>query len=90
MNESLNQYLKLYCEESKKEVENELSRVKLDYAERIEQLNEKMSEMRQVEEERKLKSTKQAQDLQDTVNSLKNEVERLGREYQKEKEDIER
>jgi phage antirepressor YoqD-like protein len=42
MNESLNQYLKLYCEESKKEVENELSRVKLDYAERIENLNEQI------------------------------------------------
>jgi len=36
LTESLNQYLKLYCEESKKEVENELSKVKLDYAEKIE------------------------------------------------------
>lgn len=46
LNESLNQYLKLYCEESKKEVEAELSRVKLDYAEKIDELNEKINEMK--------------------------------------------
>jgi hypothetical protein len=33
LNESLNEYLRLYCEDSKKEVENELSRVKLDHSE---------------------------------------------------------
>ena len=63
MNESLNQYLKLYCEESKKEVENELSRVKLDYAERIEHMNEKMAELKQQEEDRKAKHQKQVQDF---------------------------
>lgn len=47
LNESLNQYLRLYCEEQKKEVENELSRVKLDYAEKIEQLSEKLEEMKE-------------------------------------------
>ena len=46
VNESLNQYLRNYCEESKQEVENQLSRVKLDYAEKIEQLNEKINEMK--------------------------------------------
>ena len=39
LNEDLNEYLKLYCEESKKEVESEMSKLKLEYAERIEQLN---------------------------------------------------
>lgn len=58
LNESLNQYLKLYCEESKKEVENELSKVKLDYAEKIEQLNEKINEMKAKETERKEKYSK--------------------------------
>lgn len=47
LNESLNQYLKLYCEESKKDVERELSQVKLDYAEKIEQLNEKINELKE-------------------------------------------
>ena len=42
LNEGLNEYLKLYCEESKKEVESELSKVKLDYSERIEELNNKL------------------------------------------------
>jgi len=42
MMESLNEYLRLYGEESKKEVEMELSRVKLDYAEKIEELNQKI------------------------------------------------
>jgi hypothetical protein len=46
LNESLNGYLRLYCEESKKEVENELSRVKLDYVEKIEQLNEQINELK--------------------------------------------
>jgi len=58
MNESLNQYLKLFCEESKKEVENELSRVKLDYAEKIEQLNEKNAELKVKETNRKEKHAK--------------------------------
>lgn len=49
LNESLNQYLKLYCEESKKEVEKELSQVKLDYAEKIDKLNEQMEEMKKTE-----------------------------------------
>jgi len=47
--------LKLYCEESKKEVENELSRVKLDYAEKIEQLNDKINEMKQSELEKAMR-----------------------------------
>ena len=90
MNESLNQYLKLYCEESKKEVENELSRVKLDYAERIEHMNEKMAELKQQEEDRKVKHQKQVQDFQDQVTFLRGEVERLGQEYSNEKLQIER
>ena len=49
LNESLNDYLKQYCEESKKEVENELSKVKLDYAEKIEVLNVKIFEMKNKE-----------------------------------------
>ncbi len=52
LNESLTQYLRLYCEESKKEVENELSRVKLDYAEKLEHLNEKLVELKERETER--------------------------------------
>ena len=51
--------MKLYCEESKKEVENELSKVKLDYAEKIEQLNEKMIEMKEKESDKKEKYEKQ-------------------------------
>jgi hypothetical protein len=39
LNESLNDYLKRYCEESKKVVEDELAKAKLDYAEKIEILN---------------------------------------------------
>ena len=50
--------MKLYCEESKKEVENELSKVKLDYAEKIEQLNEKINEMKLKESNRKEKHEK--------------------------------
>jgi hypothetical protein len=46
LNDGLNEYLKLYCEESKKEVEMQLSRVKLDYAEKIEEVNSKMEEMK--------------------------------------------
>lgn len=42
LNEDLNEYLKLYCEESKKEVEEDLSKAKLEYTERIEQLNLKI------------------------------------------------
>lgn len=42
LNDGLNEYLKLYCEESKKEVEMELSRVKLDSAEKVEELNSKI------------------------------------------------
>ena len=45
LNDSLNEYLKQFCEESKKEVENELSKVKLDYAEKMEALNIRISEM---------------------------------------------
>jgi len=58
LNESLNQYLRLYCEESKKEVENELSRVKLDYAEKIEQLSEKLNDLKNNEIDRKDKHEK--------------------------------
>jgi hypothetical protein len=46
--------------------------------------------MKQSEEERKVKSSKQVLDLQDSVAFLKGEVERLGKEYSKEKEEIER
>lgn len=45
LNEGLNEYLKLYCEESKKEVEQELARVKLDLAERVEEFNNKLEEL---------------------------------------------
>ena len=67
LNESLNQYLKLYCEESKKEVENELSKVKLDYAEKIEQLNEKMIEMKEKESDKKEKYEKQIFEMQELL-----------------------
>ena len=39
LNESLNQYLKSYCEESKNELERELAQIKIDYAEQIESFN---------------------------------------------------
>ena len=42
LNEDLNEYLKLYCEESKKEVESELAKAKLEYAEKMELLNQKI------------------------------------------------
>ena len=45
LNEGLNEYLRLYCEESKKEVEQELSRVKLDLGEKIEEFNVKIEEL---------------------------------------------
>jgi hypothetical protein len=46
LTESLSSYLKLFCEDSKKGVETELSQVKLDYAERIEVLNVKLQELK--------------------------------------------
>lgn len=51
LNESLNDYLKQYCEESKKTVENELAQTKLDYAEKIDTLNLKIEQLYKVEEE---------------------------------------
>jgi len=51
LNEGLNEYLKLYCEESKKEVEAELSRVKLDYSVKFDELNAKIAELQTKEKE---------------------------------------
>lgn len=51
LNEGLNEYLRLYCEESKKGVEQELSRVKLDLDEKIEEFNIKIEEMNHKEHE---------------------------------------
>lgn len=88
-NESLNQYLKLYCEESKKEVENELSRVKLDYAEKIEKLNEKINEMQEKEDKRMEKHAKQISENEETINSYKVQLETLQQSFHKEKEELE-
>lgn len=77
LNESLNQYLRLYCEESKKEVENELSRVKLDYAEKLEQLNEKLAELKESEAERNERHELQVSDLTFMIESYKVQVETL-------------
>lgn len=43
MVEQLNEYLRLYGEESKKEVETELSQTKLEYAEKMESLSSKIT-----------------------------------------------
>ena len=51
LNESLNEYLKQYCEESKKTVETELEKTKIDYAEKIEALNGKIDKLQELEEE---------------------------------------
>ena len=51
LNEGLNEYLKQYCEESKKEVEQELSRVRLDYGEKLEELNLKIEQFSIKEQE---------------------------------------
>lgn len=45
MNESLNQYLKTYCEESRKELEKELASVKIELAETIDIYNVKMQHL---------------------------------------------
>lgn len=71
LNESLNNYLRLYCEESKKEVEKELSQVKLDYAEKIEELNIQLNEMREQEVEKKEKRDKENEEYQNHLNTLK-------------------
>ena len=42
MMENLNQYLKMYNEEAKKEAEDELSKKKLEYAEKMEDMNEEI------------------------------------------------
>lgn len=39
LNEGLNDYLKLYCEESKRSVESELAKAKTDYTEKMDKLN---------------------------------------------------
>ena len=42
MVEQLNEYLRLYGEEGKKEVESELSQTKLEYAEKLEEMTSKI------------------------------------------------
>ena len=44
-NESLNLYLKSYCEESKKELEKELAQTKIDLAEHMEDSSTKLREL---------------------------------------------
>jgi predicted ribosome quality control (RQC) complex YloA/Tae2 family protein len=50
LNEGLNDYLKLYCEESKKTVESELVKAKADYSEKVEKLNQTIEKLRKQEE----------------------------------------
>lgn len=90
LNESLNQYLKLYCEESKKEVENELSRVKLDYAEKIEQLNDKINEMKQSELEKAMRYEQHVQDLEEMINKYRSQVDSITLQYNSDKFELER
>lgn len=90
LNESLNQYLRLYCEESKKQVENELSRVKLDYAEKLEQLNEKLVELKESEAERNERHELQVSDLTFMIESYKVQVETLTLQYDTDKFELER
>jgi hypothetical protein len=48
--ESLNQYVKLYGEENKRQIEQEMSKTKLEYAEKIETLNEQVQDLKAREE----------------------------------------
>ncbi len=50
MVEQLNEYLRLYGEESKKEVETELSQTKLEYAEKMESLSSKITQLSEEKE----------------------------------------
>lgn len=90
LNESLGEYLKLYCEDSKKEVENELARVKMDFAEQMEGLNTQIDEIKKHNDEinTEQEANKQAWHIKETNYKL--EVERLRQEFLNDKEEIER
>jgi hypothetical protein len=53
LNESLNLYLKSYCEESKNEVDRELAHVKIELAETIDNYTLKFQEIQRAEHSRK-------------------------------------
>jgi len=56
LTESLNQYLKQFCEESKKHLENELVKAKSEYESKIEKLQERIDEMKKSEAQREQKA----------------------------------
>ncbi len=74
MNESLNQYLKLYCEESRKELEKELASVKIELAENIDIYNVKMQDLQKAEKIRKEKYLSAEQAYLQTIEQYKNEI----------------
>ena len=50
LNESLNSYLKQFCEQSKKNVEGELAKTKQECQEKLDKLNEALEEQNKLQE----------------------------------------
>lgn len=89
LNESLNDYLKQYCEESKRNVEEELAKSKLDYAEKIDALNAKITKLQRKEEKLTEKNKKEKEDLASQLDQYIKDIEKIRIDFNIEKDELE-
>ena len=77
LNEGLNDYLKQFCEESKKSVESELAKTKLEYAEKIETLHQQIEKTKKLDEIKQEKFEQEEKVLTAQISQCRKDLEKV-------------
>lgn len=85
LNESLNQYLKTYCEESKKEVDKELVNVKIDCQEKLQEMAIRVQELTQIDVDKQKKYADKEETYKSLINQLKSDIQRIENQFSDER-----
>ena len=90
LNESLNTYLKAFCEESKNEVDRELAQAKIELAENIESYSIKFTEIQRAEQQRKEYYENREIQYKQTIEKYKREFESVEAQFLKERDELQK